>query len=177
MSRLACIVLPGVPLHLVQRGAVAVAREAYLERLGDLLRRHGCALHAYALMGNHAHLLVTPAAAGSAQALMEALGGEFDATPIHARRYLLACMRYIEANPVRAGMASAPEDFRWSSYRANALGEPDRLLTPHPAYLALGSAAAARRAAYSAASAASRLSTSGARRARPAARPRSRGWS
>jgi putative transposase len=159
MSRLACIVLPGVPLHLVQRGAHPVAHETYLERLGELAKRHGCALHAYALMGNHAHLLVTPAAKVSAQALMEALGGEFDATPIHARRYLIACMRYIEANPVRAGMAARPEDYRWSSYRANALGEPDRLVTPHPAYLALG------RARY-AASAASRLSTSAARRAR-----------
>jgi putative transposase len=170
MSRLACIVLPGVPLHLVQSGAPLVAREAYLERLGELCSLHRCALHAYALMGNHAHLLVTPATASSAQALMEALGGDFDATPIHARRYLLACMRYIEANPVRAGLAQRPEDYRWSSYRANALGEPDCLLTPHPAYLRLG------RAAY-AASAASRLSTSAARRGRRGAMPRSRGWS
>ena len=170
MSRPACIVQPHVPLHLVQRGAAQTGREAYLVRLLGLLQRHRCALHAYALMGNHAHLLITPAAADSAGALIDALGGEFDATPIHSRRYLLACMRYIEANPVRAGMAARPEDFRWSSYRANALGEPDRLVTPHPAYLALG------RAAY-AASAVSRLSTSGARRARPAARPRSRGWS
>jgi putative transposase len=170
MSRLACVVLPGVPLHLVQRGAAPLAHGAYLRRLGELACLHRCALHAYALMGNHAHLLLTPAAPDSAPALMHALGGEFDATPIHARRYLIACMRYIEANPVRAGMAARPEDFRWSSYRANALGEPDPLLTPHPAYLALG------RGAY-AASAASRLSTSAAPRARPGARPRSRGWS
>jgi putative transposase len=106
---------------------------------------------------------------------MEALGGAFDATPVRARRYLLACMRYIELNPVRAGLARDPADYRWSSHRANALGEADALLTPHALYLALGRGAAERCAAYRGGfagrlagppSAASRSLPSAARRAR-----------
>lgn len=148
MARLACISQPGVALHLVQRGARAQAPADYLARLGVLAARHGCALHAYVLMGNHAHLLATPARAAAAAAFMEGLGGDFDATPVHARRYLLACMRYIELNPVRAGLARDPADYRWSSHRANALGEADPLLTPHALYCALGRGAAERCAAY-----------------------------
>ncbi|MGQ0509597.1 MAG: transposase [Betaproteobacteria bacterium] len=148
MGRLACTSQPGVALHLVQRSARPQAPEAYLERLGVLAARHGCALHAYALMGNHAHLLATPARAEAAAAFMEGLGGDFDATPVHARRYLLACMRYIELNPVRAGLTRDPAEYRWSSHRANALGETDRLLSPHPLYFALGRGATERCAAY-----------------------------
>lgn len=171
MARLACTSLPGVALHLVQQGAGAQDRRDYLARLSVLAARHGCALHAYVLMGSHAHLLVTPARAEAAPALMEGLGGTFDATPVRARRYLLACMRYIELNPVRAGLARDPADYRWSSHRANALGEADPLLTPHPLYLALGRGAAERCAAYRdgfsfVPSAASRSPPSAARRAR-----------
>jgi putative transposase len=72
----------------------------------------------------------------------------FDVTPVHNNRYALACMRYIELNPVRARMARSPEQFRWSSYRCNALGEANALLTPHAAYAVLGRGAAARQAAY-----------------------------
>ena len=171
MARLACTRLPGVALHLVQRGARAQAPGDYLERLGVLAARHGCALHAYVLMGNHAHLLATPARAQAAAAFIEGLGGDFDATPVHARRYLLACMRYIELNPVRAGLARDPADYRWSSHRANALGEADPLLTPHALYFALGRGAAERCAAYRAGfefapTSASRSPPSAARRAR-----------
>ena len=148
MARLACTSLPGVALHLVQRADDPCARADYLARLGVLAARHGCALHAYVLMGSHAHLLLTPARAEAAPAFMEGLGGTFDASPVHARRYLLACMRYIELNPVRAGLARDPADFRWSSHRANALGQADPLLTPHPTYLALGRGGAERCAAY-----------------------------
>jgi hypothetical protein len=95
------------------------------------------------------HLLLTPARAGGASALGELAGAAgFDASPVTARRYLLACMRYIELNPVRAGLVRHPADFRGSSYRANALGEADVLVTPHAVYCALGRDAEARRAAY-----------------------------
>jgi len=147
MNRLACTSQPGVALHLVRRGGAQDAA-ACLVRLRAISERHRCAIHAYVLMGNHAHLLLTPARTGSAPAFMEGLGGDFDATPVHARRYLLACMRYIELNPVRAGLARDPADYRWSSHRANALGEADPLLTPHALYFALGRSAAERCAAY-----------------------------
>jgi len=120
-------------------------------------------------MGNHVHLLVTPAraagaarlmpaiAAGYARHLATAYGHEdsvweeaYDASPLHARRHLLACMRYIEENPVRAGLVAHPGAYPWSSYRANALGEDDALITPHPHYYSLGRSLDERRAAYAA---------------------------
>jgi putative transposase len=141
MSRLACPQPPGVPLHVVMRGARRGFEEA--------ARASGCAVHAYALMASHSHLLLTPVRAGGASALGELVGAsDLDASPVIARRYLLACMRYIELNPVRAGLVRHPADFRGSSYRANALGEADALVTPHAVYCALGRDAEARRAAY-----------------------------
>jgi putative transposase len=129
--------------------------------------REQCAIHAYALMGNHVHLLFTPARAGGAARLMPAIAARYachlattygheealweepyDASPVHARRHLLACMRYIEENPVRAGLAAHPGTYRWSSYRANALGEDDALVTPHAHYFSLGRSPDARRSAY-----------------------------
>jgi len=174
MSRLACPEEPGVALHVVQRGLGRAAcfsgdrdRVAYLEGLRERAVRCACAVHAYVLMGNHVHLLVTPAREGGATRLMrsiaerygrhlaEAYGHEaalweepFDGSPVHARRYLLACMRYIEENPVRAGLAADAGAYRWSSYRANALGEDDELVTPHPLYFALGRSPVERAAAY-----------------------------
>ncbi len=144
-------------------------RAAYLEALRECAARAGCAVHAYALMGNHVHLLVTfvraagaarliPAiTAGYAHYLAEAYGHEdriweetYDASPVQARAHLLACMRYIEENPVRAGLAAHPGEYPWSSYRTNALGEDDALLTPHPHYCSLGRSPEERRAAYAA---------------------------
>ena len=179
----------GFPVHLVQRGRRGEACFesegdclAYLRALEDCAARLECAVHAYALMGNHVHLLVTPARADGAARLLrglaerhelEADGGaarEFARTgsnrhgsnrpdsggilysssvsPVHARRYLFACMRYIELNPVRAGFVRHAEEHRWSSYRANALGEDNPLVTPHPLYYALGRTPEARREAY-----------------------------
>jgi len=141
MARLACPQPPGVPLHLVLRGAGGNLHAAVTEA--------GCAVHAYARMATHLHLLVTPSQAEGGSRLACRLGArDLDATPVLARRYLLACMRYIELNPVRAGLVRHPADYRASSYRANALGEPDALVTPHAVYCALGRDAAARRAAY-----------------------------
>src|SRR6266705_3354319 len=174
MSRLACPEQPGVALHVVQRGLGRAAcysgerdRIAYLDALRGGAERCACAVHAYVLMGNHVHLLVTPAREGGATRLMrsiaesygrylaEAYGHEgalweepFDGSPVHARRYLFACMRYIEENPVRAGLAADAGAYRWSSYRANALGEDDELVTPHPLYFALGRSPGERAAAY-----------------------------
>jgi putative transposase len=174
MPRLACPEEPGVALHLVQRGCARAPcfsgdydRIAYLEGLREGAVRSACAVHAYVLMGNHVHLLVTPARASGATRLMlritdrygrhlaEAYGHEgtvweerFDGSPVHARRYLLSCMRYIESNPVRAGLAADAGGYRWSSFRANAAGEDDALVTPHPFYMALGRSREERCAAY-----------------------------
>jgi len=147
MVRLRCPEEPGVALHLVQRGGAADPA-AYLERLRAAAAERGCPVHAYVLMGSHAHFLLTPARRAAATAMLLELGGEVDATPVIAPRYLLACMRYIELNPVRAGIVRRPAQYPWSSYRANALGEADALVTPHPWYYALGRTPQARRAAY-----------------------------
>jgi REP-associated tyrosine transposase len=176
MSRLACPEEPRGTLHVVQRGRARLAcfscagdRAAYLRELRECSEREQCAVHAYALMGNHVHLLVTSARAGGAARLMPAIAARYarhlataygyedcvweepyDASPVHARAHLLACMRYIEENPVRAGLAAHPGAYLWSSYRANALGEDDALVTPHPHYCSLGRSPDARRAAYAA---------------------------
>jgi len=161
MIRLACPQLPGIPLHLVLRGGAPEPQAAWRERLRGAL---ACPLHAYALMGTHLHLLLTPLRAGGALALARDLGAPaFDASPVYTRRYVLACMRYIELNPVRAGIVRDPARYRWSSYRANALGEDDALVTPHALYCALGRSPAERQAAY-------RRSFAGALRS-PARRP------
>jgi putative transposase len=176
MPRLACPEEPRGTLHVVQRArerracfSCARDRFAYLQALRECAVRAECAVHAYALMGNHVHLLFTAMRAAGAARLMPAIGGNYarhlatayghadlvweepyDASPVHARAHLLACMRYIEENPVRAGLAAHPGEYPWSSYRANALGEDDALLTPHPHYYSLGRSPDARRAAYAA---------------------------
>lgn len=145
MARMACPQQPGVPLHLVLRCAAADPAAC----LESLRAAGGCAPHAYAIMGTHVHLLLTPLRAGAALPLIDALSPRaFDATPVYTRRYVLACMRYIEMNPVRAGLVRHPAHYRWSSYRANALGEANALLTPHALYCALGRGGEERRAAY-----------------------------
>ena len=169
-----CPEIPGHTLHVIQRGRFhaecfcsADDRAAYLAWLREYARHTGCAVHAYVLMGNHVHLLLTPSRRGSVVALLNLLGTRyarhvaeswqregalweegFDATPVHNNRYALACMRYIELNPVRARMVSRPEQFRWSSHRCHALGEDNELLTSHSAYAMLGRGAAERQAAY-----------------------------
>jgi len=176
MPRLACPEEAHATLHVVQRARERRAcfsctgdRAAYLEALRECAARAECAVHAYALMGNHVHLLVTCAREGAAARLMPAIAAgyahylavayghedrvwedAYDASPVQARRHLLACMRYIEENPVRAGLAAHPGEYPWSSYRANALGEDDALLTPHPHYCSLGRSPLERRAAYAA---------------------------
>lgn len=183
MARQACAQQPGVALHLVQRGRQACftgdeARLGYLERLRVASAGFECPVHAYVLMGNHVHLLVTPARANCGSALLHELGAsaqDLDATPVVASRYLLSCMRYIELNPVRAGLVESAADYRWSSYRANVLGREDALVTPHPCYYALGRTPQARRAAYLAVISAAPSAGAAARRGRRAFSPRTRG--
>lgn len=166
--------LPGVPVHVVQRGNNRQAvffddagRRAYLGWLGEAAGRYGCAVHAYVLMGNHVHLLMTPEHTGAVGRTLQYVGrryvpyvnrltdrtgtlweGRYRASLIDAERYLMQCYRYIELNPVRAGLVADPADHPWSSVHANALGRKDPLVTPHPAYLALGRGPKTRGRAY-----------------------------
>jgi len=179
MPRRARLTLPDVPLHLIQRGnnrdACFFADEdyrRYLEWLTEYADKCGCRIHAYVLMTNHVHLLLSPQDGDGAGSLMKALGqryvqyvnrtyrrsgtlweGRFRSCLTQQECYLMACQRYIELNPVRAGMVEHPGEYRWSSYRANAQGEKEygeceTLVQPHFLYLALGVDEAARQAAY-----------------------------
>ena len=139
----------------------------YLWMLRDASVRARCAIHAYALMTNHVHLLLTPADSEAPACLMRALGqryvryfndryrrtgtlweGRFRSTIVDTDRYFLACSRYIERNPVRAGIVDDPGAYYWSSYRRNASGENDAIVTPHSLYTSLGINDNARRSAY-----------------------------
>jgi putative transposase len=163
-----------VPLHIIQRGnnrGRCFARERdyrlYLALLEELCPKFECRVHAYVLMTNHVHLLVTPEIATSASNVMKHLGqryvqyvnrtegrsgslweGRFRSSIVDTDAYLLRCHRYIECNPVRAGMVVDPADYPWSSYRANALGEPNALITPHARYVGLAETTVERRARY-----------------------------
>ena len=174
MARLLPHVVPGLPQHVIQRGnnrqAVFFADgdyRLYLEALQRGAERHECAVHADVLMTNHVHLLVTPERADGLSRLMQSIGrcyvrdinaiyrrsgtlweGRFKSAVVDSERYLLTCMRYIELNPVRAGMVDSPDGYRWSSFRANACGESCELLTPHVLYRALGPSDAARQTVY-----------------------------
>jgi putative transposase len=166
--------LPGVPQHVIQRGnnrQSCFLRDqdyrCYLSQLGDAALAQGCRIHAYVLMTNHVHLLMTPEASGAVARTMQYLGrryvGYFNATYrrsgtlwegryksclVDSERYLLTCYRYIELNPVRAAMVADPSDYPWSSYRANGQGVADRLVYPHDEYAQLGTTVDDRCAAY-----------------------------
>jgi putative transposase len=174
MPRRARIHLPDVPLHIVQRGhnrePCFFAEDdyfSYLHWLGEAVAATQSVLHAYVLMTNHVHLLLTVRDAKAAPALMISLGrryvqsinrtygrtgtlwdSRYKSSLVQTETYFLACQRYIELNPVRAGMVNDPAHYRWSSYRANALAQRDSLLTPHATYLALGHTASERQMAY-----------------------------
>ncbi|MDD5330927.1 MAG: transposase [Sulfuricella sp.] len=174
MPRRPRIKLAEIPQHLVQRG---VNREpcffaeedyhCYLHWLQEAAGDWHCVIHAYVLMTNHVHLLITPATAQGLAKLMQSVGrryvqyinrhykrsgtlweGRFKSSVIQAESYLLTCQRYIELNPVRADMVNDPGEYRWSSYRHNGLGQPDPRITEHPLYRSLGLDDESRRAAY-----------------------------
>jgi len=174
MPRVPRIEVPGLPQHLVQRGNDRQPcffddrdRRRYLDDLREIALKLDCAIHAYVLMSNHVHLLATPRERGDLGRMMQALGrryvryfndrydrtgslweGRYKACLVDSDRYVLACYRYIELNPVRAAIVAQPGDYPWSSYRHNALGHPDPLPVARPEYAALGSCPDARRAAY-----------------------------
>jgi putative transposase len=174
MARLPRSFAEGEVQHVIQRGNNREATFAsdqdfvlYLECLLRASQEHGVAVHAYILMTNHVHLLVTPQHEHSLPKTMQSVGrryvqhfnyahqrtgtlweGRYRATLVHAERYLLTCMRYIELNPVRAAMVQHPADYLWSSYRANAQGQPDALVTPHEVYRRLARSSEERLSAY-----------------------------
>lgn len=174
MPRRARLVLPDVTAHLVQRGNNRAPcfhseqdRSHYLFQLRRLSAPSGCAVHAYCLMTNHVHLLVTPEKAESCAKLMKQLGqlhtqyvnrvyrrtgtlweSRFKSCLVQSEHYVLECYRYIELNPVRAGMVKHPRQYPWSSYRANAEQGSNPLLRGHPEYLNLGLSDSARCTVY-----------------------------
>ena len=174
MPRHARIIVPGATVHLMQRGNnrcdcffAEQDRAFYLFHLARLLPRARCALHAYCLMTNHIHLLVTARDPDSCATLMKHInqlytqyvnrtyrrtgslwGGRYKSCLVQSEGYLLTCCRYIELNPVRAGLAIQAADYPWSSFRANAHGERCHFLTTPGELLALADNANERRAAY-----------------------------
>lgn len=174
MARRQRHVVPGQALHIIQRGnnrqAIFFADADYRfyhEALEDASLRYGCAVHAYVFMTNHVHLLLTPTAEDSSSRVLQSLGrryvryvntlyrrtgtlweGRFKSAIVNSEQYLLTCARYIELNPVRAGMVSAPQDYPWSSHRHNAHGQRDSLLRPHDVYRRLGPDAMSRQVRY-----------------------------
>jgi putative transposase len=174
MSRFPRVVLPGVPLHIIQRGNnrnpcffCDADFQVYRSMLAEYSGRFTCAVHAYILMSNHVHLLATPLTATSASSFMKHVGqayvqyinrrhqrfgtlwqGRFRSCLVAEENYFLVCQRYIELNPVRAGIVEHPADYEWSSYQANAYGKDDPVVSPHPAYLGISETSDERQASY-----------------------------
>ena len=167
MPRQARLVLPDVALHVIQRGhnrqpcfRQETDRLVYLTLLHQLSTKSRCAVHAYCLMTNHVHLLVTPPGEHACATLMRDLGqryvqyfnrryarsgtlweGRFRSCLVDSAQYVLACYRYIELNPVRAGMVPSAPAYRWSSHHGNSGRVENKLLSPHAEYAALSHAA------------------------------------
>jgi putative transposase len=174
MPRRQRLQVAGLPVHIIQRGnnrqACFFADEDclfFLDHLARIAKRFHCALHAYVLMTNHFHLLLTSGLMAGPSLLMKFLGqryvqyvnrqykrtgslweGRFRSSLVQSERYVLGCYRYIELNSVRANMVKHPIEYPWSSYAANAAGKSLPWLTPHGEYLALGSDEEKRQAAY-----------------------------
>ncbi len=174
MARLPRLTIPGYPHHIIQRGnnrQVIFGSGADYQTLLGLFEEHArksqVAIHAYVLMSNHFHLLATPETAEAIPEMMQAVGrryvryfnqrqgrsgtlweGRYKSTLIQAERYLLACMVYIDLNPVRAGLVGEPGEYPWSSHNHYVGRNNDRLISPHPLYWELGNTPFAREAAY-----------------------------
>lgn len=174
MARLPRFTIPGQPQHVIQRGN---NRTRMFDTVSDYrffreclladASRFECAIHAYVFMTNHVHLLLSPHGPTGISKLMQCVGrryvryfndrygrtgtlweGRYRATVIDCDRYLFTCSRYIEENPIRAGIVADPSHYSWSSYRANALGMRDELISPHGLYMALGDSESSRQFAY-----------------------------
>ncbi len=176
MPRKPRFIIPGVPVHIVQRGHSKDPvffedddYNAYLRWLNEAASRYSVELHAYVLMTNHIHLLATPIDKDGITRMMQYIGryyvsyinhsygtsgsiweGRYKSNLIQSENYLLTCMRYIELNPVRANMVRSPAYYRWSSYRYNGQGKEDDLITPHNLYILLGKRKVSRLEAYKA---------------------------
>jgi putative transposase len=166
--------LPGIPQHVVQRGVDRQPvffdkgdYDLYLRTLHEAATKNACLVHAYVLMTNHTHLLITPGHKRALPLLMQAIGrqyvqslnrkrgrtgtlweGRYKACPVQTDYYLLACYRYIELNPVRAGLVLSPADYAYSSFRRNALGRNDPVITSHSVYSELGETSPDRQLGY-----------------------------
>lgn len=160
MARQPRFFVEGEALHAIQRGnnrePIFAVEEDYRFFLDCMLRAsqlHGLRIHAYVLMTNHMHMLATPDFRESLPKTLQSVGrryvqyfnyiykrtgtlweGRYRATVVDSEWYLLTCMRYIELNPVRAGMVDHPAQYRWSSFNANAGGATDALVMPHEIY-------------------------------------------
>ena len=164
MARLPRICPPGIPQHIIQRGNnrhVCFASErdfaAYANWLKEYSQKFSVAIHAWVFMTNHVHLLATPGKKDGIPLMMQSLGrryvqyfnytyrrtgtlweGRYKSSLVQTERYFLQCQRYIELNPVRAGMVTDPSEYAWSSYRCNGMGIVSDLCTPHEEYMKLG---------------------------------------
>lgn len=174
MARLPRYSAPGQPQHVIQRGnnrtalfAATADYQFFMDCLKNGCERHACRIHAYVLMTNHVHLLMTPQTENGIGKVMQSVGrryvqyfnftygrtgtlweGRYKATLVDTEAYLLTCYRYIELNPVRASLVASPEEYRWSSYGVNGLGRYDPLISPHDLYFRLGNDPDTRQNAY-----------------------------
>ncbi|WP_229417862.1 transposase [Pseudoduganella buxea] len=174
MPRRARVVEVNVPLHIRQRGnnrQTCFQRDVdyivYLGWLAEYAQASGCQVHAYVLMSNHVHILASFNDVTGPALLMKGLAqrysqyfnwwyertgtvweGRYRSSLVLDERYFLTCQRYVELNPVRAGMVAIPEQYRWSSYRGNAGMRPDDMLTSHACYESLGATVSERQAVY-----------------------------
>jgi putative transposase len=174
MARRPRLFLPDIPFHVIQRGnnrSRCFLREAdyraYRQWLADYAAHFRCAIHAYVLMPNHVHLLITPGDAQGPSRFMQSLGrryvayvnrvhqrtgtlweARFRASPVETEAYLFRLYRYIELNPVRAGIVAHPSQYPWSSHSHNGAGRHDPVVKAHPLYLELARDEGDRLAAY-----------------------------
>jgi putative transposase len=174
MPRHSRLVIPDVPLHIWQRAVDRRAcfggihdYELYLGLVSELSRKFDCRVHAYVLMTNHVHLVLSSPDTQGYSLFMKDLAqryatkfnrsnarggplweGRFRSSPLDTVEYLLICHRYVELNPVRAGMVNSPDEYPWSSHLSNAFGQPSLFLRPHAEYLKLGQRPEERQMAY-----------------------------
>jgi putative transposase len=174
MARLPRLIVPNHPHHIIQRGAGRhpvfqdlADYELFLRYLGESAKAFKVAIHAYVLMNNHVHLLASPSDRTGLAQMMQWIGrhyvpyfnrkygrvgtlwqGRYKTAVVDSERYFLICSRYIELNPVRAGIVSRPADYPWSSYRHHTGARHEPLITDHPLYWQLGNTPFAREAAY-----------------------------
>ena len=174
MARLPRLTLPGFPHHVIQRGnnrqaifQAALDYQTLLNLLAVSAPKFAVEIHAFVLMSNHFHLLVTPKTEDGLPHLMQAVGrsyvryfngaqkrsgtlweGRYKSTVIQTDRYLLACMAYIDLNPVRAGLVAQARDYPWSSFGHYTGQRTEKFITPHPLVWELGNTPFAREAAY-----------------------------